>query len=108
MTVEKTETQDFAGIFKALGDETRVRILLLLNARPRAVNEIVDLFNLAQPTISRHLSLLKQSGLVAATRRGQQIIYSLREDVMRSKGVGFFTQFDCCRELIQEKAGRRK
>ena len=46
-------------VFKALADGTRQEILQLLEEQPYTVGEIVSKFNLSQPTISRHLSVLK-------------------------------------------------
>jgi ArsR family transcriptional regulator len=99
--MQKPDTEKHAEAFKALGDETRVKIVLLLNTEARSVSEIVDFFNLSQPTISRHLLMLKQAGLVRAKRQGQQVIYSLDEDGLRELGLGFFVAFDCCREMLK-------
>ncbi len=66
-----------AQAFRALGDETRLRILILLSAAPRPAGDIVAEFNLAQSTISRHLAVLKQAGLVRSERDRQHIIYEL-------------------------------
>jgi ArsR family transcriptional regulator, arsenate/arsenite/antimonite-responsive transcriptional repressor len=66
-----------AQVCKALSDETRQRILLLLRNEAMNVGQIVENFTLAQPTISRHLAVLRQAGLVKAQRSRQQMIYSL-------------------------------
>ncbi|MCK4856701.1 MAG: winged helix-turn-helix transcriptional regulator [candidate division Zixibacteria bacterium] len=104
--MQKLEAGRYAEIFKALGDETRVKIMLMLNTRSRSVSEIVDFFNLSQPTISRHLALLKQAGLVAAKREGQQVIYSLDEKQLPESMSSFLASFDCCTELF--KTGKNK
>lgn len=108
MAIDKNDTSAYSEIFKALADETRVKIMLMLNTRPRPVSEIVDLFNLAQPTISRHLTLLKQSGLVTSRRKGQQVIYSLNEEALRDKGLGFFESFECCKSGSNSSSSTRK
>ena len=77
------ELRELAQIFRALGDITRQRILLLLSKQPMNVNSIVANFELAQPTISRHLAVLKNARLVSAVRRRQQIIYHLVPATMR-------------------------
>ncbi len=64
-------------MFKALSDETRQKILQFLKGGPLSVNEIVQRTELAQPTISHHLNLLKQAGVVVTQRRGKQIFYTL-------------------------------
>lgn len=64
-------------MFKALSDETRQSIVHFLKSEPLSVNEIVERLNLAQPTVSHHLNILKQAGVVITERRGKQIYYSL-------------------------------
>ena len=64
--------QQLDAIFKALADSTRREILKLLIDRPLAVHEIVGHFHLTQPSISRHLSILRAAGLVLHERRGQR------------------------------------
>ena len=93
---EKFKPRLCAEIFKALSNETRLQILLMLELRPRSVNEIVDFFTLSQPTISRHLHVLKKVRLVNVERQGQKKIYSLNESTLRDHGFAFFTMFQCC------------
>jgi DNA-binding transcriptional ArsR family regulator len=90
-----------AEILKAVADPTRQQILKLLEDKPRAVTEIVDHFSLSQPTISRHLSVLKNAGLVQAERHGQYVVYSLRPARLQSICHGFFGSFDCCATLFR-------
>lgn len=68
---------DMYAIFKAIGDPVRLDILKLLSEGPKSVGEIVDSFDLAQPTISHHLGILKHAGLVATRKENRSIIYSL-------------------------------
>ena len=83
--------------FKALSDETRREILRLLEAREHSVGEIVDRFSLSQPTISRHLSVLKEANLVTDQRRGQFVIYRLSGMAMARFSRQFFDEFRECR-----------
>jgi DNA-binding transcriptional ArsR family regulator len=76
-------------IFKALADSTRREILHLLIERRMAVNEIVDHFHLTQPSISRHLAILRAAGLVCHQRRGQRVIYRLGEPELIGIAIGF-------------------
>jgi DNA-binding transcriptional ArsR family regulator len=69
--------------FKALSDGTRRDILRMLSARPHTQNELVDRFALSQPAISRHLSVLRQAGLVLAERQGQSVVYTLDTTVFQ-------------------------
>jgi len=71
-----------ADIFKALSDETRLRIVnLLAKRRSMAVSDLVAALNMPQWHISRHLSRLRQIGLVDSTRRGTWMYYSLRDEL---------------------------
>ena len=65
-----------AQIFKALGDETRLRIMaLLVSARELCVCDIMAALNLPQSTVSRHLSYLRNAGLVVDRRQGIWMYY---------------------------------
>ncbi|SEM58481.1 autorepressor SdpR family transcription factor [Paenibacillus sp. OV219] len=68
--------------FKALADPTRRHILQILRDRSMTAGEIADHFNISKPSISHHLNLLKQAGLVLDERKGQSIIYSLHTTVV--------------------------
>jgi len=70
--------------FAALADPTRARIVDVLAARGRSVNEIVDEFSLTQPSISRHLKILREAGLVSVERKGQQRVYRLDPEPLRA------------------------
>lgn len=73
--------KQFAEIFKALSDETRVRILYLLIVSKESicVCEIVDSLEEPQYNISRHLKLLKHAGLVEENKKGRWKYYSLTQ-----------------------------
>jgi ArsR family transcriptional regulator, arsenate/arsenite/antimonite-responsive transcriptional repressor len=83
--------------FKALSDPTRREILRMLGRRDMSVGEIVDKFAMSQPSISRHLAVLRNAGLVVARREGQNVVYGLDTTVMQ----------DVVRALM-ELSGRRK
>lgn len=67
--------------FKALADPTRREILKLLRKGPRTSGEIAEQFSTAWPTISRHLGVLRDAGLILSERQGQQIVYELNTTV---------------------------
>ncbi|WP_134684426.1 ArsR/SmtB family transcription factor [Brevibacillus migulae] len=67
-------------ILKALADPTRLNIVALLNTRSCCVCELVPIFGISQPAISKHLSRLKQANLVSETRKGMWVIYSLNRE----------------------------
>ena len=65
------------GILKALGEDTRLRIMRLLSLQELAVTELVDTLGLPQSRVSRHLAILRQTGLVKDRREGNWIYYHL-------------------------------
>jgi DNA-binding transcriptional ArsR family regulator len=74
--VEHTHIMSDA-IWPALADPTRRALLALLCERARPVGELVDALNLSQPTVSKHLRVLRQAGLVYVTGDAQRRIYSI-------------------------------
>lgn len=78
--------------FKALNDPTRREILQLLKNKDLTAGEIVQQFNISGPSISHHLDLLKQAGLVEARKEGQFIYYSLNTTVV-DEILKWFIQF---------------
>ena len=80
-------------LFKALNDQTRREILELLKDKDMNAGEIAAQFNMTKPSISHHLDLLKQAGLVDSTKDGQFIIYSLNTTVVDDI-VKWFMQFN--------------
>lgn len=69
--------------FKALADPTRREILRLLARGDMSAGEIAARFTMSKPSISHHLGMLKQAGLVQDERQGQSIIYSLNTTVFQ-------------------------
>ena len=71
---------EYINIFKALGDENRLRILLMLKQRPLCVCEIHEVLNIALSTLSAHLKLMKNAGLITDKKDGRWVVYSLSEN----------------------------
>ena len=69
-------------IFQALDDPTRRHILELLKKQDLSAGDIASEFDMTKPSVSHHLDILKQAGLVIAMRRGQFQVYSLNLSVM--------------------------
>jgi ArsR family transcriptional regulator len=67
--------------FRALADPTRREILRLLRDGPKTSGEIAEQFPTSWPTVSRHLSVLRDAGLILSERNGQQIVYELNTTV---------------------------
>jgi len=68
-------------IFKALSDPVRRKILSLLKEKDMTAGEIASQFDISWPSISHHLNILKQAGMVIDERRGQNIYYSINTSV---------------------------
>jgi ArsR family transcriptional regulator len=69
--------RDFLAVTKALGDETRVRALMALRDRELCLCQIIDLLGLAPSTVSKHMTLLQQAGLVERRKEGRWHFYRL-------------------------------
>jgi ArsR family transcriptional regulator len=69
--------------FKALSDKTRREILLMLKDGDMSAGEIADRFSTTHATISHHLKMLRDTGLVSVKRQGQSMIYSLNTTVFQ-------------------------
>ena len=70
-------------VFRALADETRRDILRLLRDGPLTSGEIATRFDSSWPTVSRHLAVLRDAGLVVTERRRQEIRYELNTSVFQ-------------------------
>ncbi|MGC0417997.1 ArsR/SmtB family transcription factor [Embleya sp. AB8] len=82
--LDEESAADLARVFKALGDPVRLRLLSMIAARAGGemggeicVCDLTPAFELSQPTISHHLKLLKQAGLIDSERRGTWVYYRL-------------------------------
>ena len=81
--LEPAAADDHAATFKALADPTRVSIVSRLAAGDACcVCDLTDAFGLSQPTVSHHLRVLRDAGLVEAERRGTWAYYRLRPDAI--------------------------
>lgn len=92
---EPDESVSFA---KAIADETRQRVMSLLCCRWMCVGDIVDeMHGISQPTVSHHLAILRDAGLVYVRREGKQVFYSLNQDEV----------VDCCGRIMRIFAPER-
>ena len=69
-----------SNLFKAVSDCTRLRILWMLRARPLCVSEIRHVLQLAVSTVSQHLSILQNAGLIVDTKDGKWVNYCRNDD----------------------------
>ena len=92
-------TIDCVEFCKALADDTRQRILTILLQEEKCVGDIVAEFEMSQPTISHHLSILKQFNLVTSRKEGKQVFYAInQENVVECCGqlIAKFEAEECC------------
>jgi len=81
--MEPAAAEELAAVFKALSDPTRVSIVnRLACGETCCVCDLTDAFALSQPTVSHHLRILREAGLVEAERRGTWAYYRLVPDAI--------------------------
>jgi ArsR family transcriptional regulator len=85
-----TNVPDPVTFAKVLADETRQQIMKLTCCRWLSVNEIVECLNVTQPTVSHHLAVLRDAGLVQAKEEGKQTFYQLNSGMVNV----------CCDRLV--------
>ncbi|MBC8186474.1 winged helix-turn-helix transcriptional regulator [candidate division KSB1 bacterium] len=68
---------EYLKIFKALGDKTRLRIVMMLKAKPMCVCEIREIIGSTMSTISNHLKILKEAGIIGFKKEDRYINYEL-------------------------------
>ena len=82
---------------KALGEQTRLRLLRLLFGRPLSVNEIADRLKVSQYNVSKHLRIMREAGLLKSEKRGKLHFYGvsqkLRKEMPPGDGV---LDLGCC------------
>jgi len=86
--MKKVNPVEFA---KAIADETRQQIMTLCCCRSLSVSEIVEKTHVSQPTVSHHLAILREAGLVDVRHEGKQTYYMLNQERMVA----------CCGQLMQ-------
>jgi ArsR family transcriptional regulator len=93
---------DFVRAFRALGDPTRQRMLALLEERGElCVADLAGNFAMTQPSVSHHLRILKDAGLVVADKRGKEVFYAINPDELSRCCQLYFAKFSCCRPVLK-------
>lgn len=87
-------------ICMAVGDPRRIQILYALHDKPRYVSELAEDLDIPQPTISRHLAVLRQRSLVTADRDGAAMVYRLTDDRL-------IDVLDIMRQLLRDSLDRQ-
>ena len=83
--VERAQAERMAAIAKALGDPVRLQLVDVLrkHAGKVCVCELVPLFDLSQPTVSHHLKVLRDAGIVGSERQGLWAFYYVNSDALK-------------------------
>lgn len=94
--IEDEVINNVSELFKILGDNTRVKILTVLEKDALCVNDICECVNMTKSAVSHQLRILRQAKLVKSIKLGKEVIYSLDDDHV-------FQIFECAKEHILEK-----
>jgi DNA-binding transcriptional ArsR family regulator len=91
------QAPDCVPALKAIGEETRVRIVELLLERPLGVDEIAETLAVSQYNVSKHLRILREAGLLNVQKHGRRRLYALPDDIRRESGArGHVLDLGCC------------
>lgn len=99
-TLEREVDQLHAEICAGLAEPTRILILYALSESPRNVTELANSLNLNQPMVSRHLKVLRERGMVTATRVGAAVEYQLADRRL-------IEALDLLRSILRDNLTRR-
>ena len=78
------DVQKIAGIFKALGDENRIRILKMLQSGENCACKLLEELNISQPTLSHHMKILCDAGIIKGRKEGKWTYYSVNCEGVRT------------------------
>ena len=99
-----------ADVYSAIADPTRRALLLRLAKGARNVNELLEPFSISQPSVSRHLKVLRDAGLVRSSKQGRLRVYQIEADKLREvhDWVAHFEQYwdaklDALGEYLKKK-----
>lgn len=101
--------EEMDNIFQALASKHRRQILAYLSATDMTAGEIAERFDMAKPSISKHLSILENAGLIAREKKGQYVHFSLVEASLVNTLNGFVQEVcPVSRPLKKESELKRK
>jgi DNA-binding transcriptional ArsR family regulator len=96
-----------AAVFKALSDPTRRQILLELKQNTLSAGELVALFEMTGPSVSRHLSILKNAELISEKKEGNRVLYSSESENLADCLNEFISQV-CPTQINQRRQIKKK
>ena len=89
-------TMDMAVMLKAMGDENRIRILWILYKGEACARDVLEKLEISQPTLSHHMKILCDSGIVTGCKKGKWVYYSLCREGIESLRGGFEKLLEAC------------
>lgn len=102
-------------IFQAIADPTRRSILVLLTSQAMTAGAIANNFDVARPTISKHIQILSECELVESEQKGREIYYALKVDKMKEIDVWleqfrkmWKQRFDALDDILSEMKNKKK
>jgi ArsR family transcriptional regulator, arsenate/arsenite/antimonite-responsive transcriptional repressor len=95
-------------VFEALSSTVRRKILAYLSAADLTAGEIADRFEISKPSVSKHLSVLENAGLIVGERRGQFIHYSLVRDNLLNTLNGYIQEVCPVSRPLKKESARLK
>ena len=102
---------NIAQVFKALGDETRLKIIEILSCGELCACDILESFDITQPTLSYHMKILTESGLVKSRKEGSWIRYSNNteqiNEIREYWNIISSAQDNCICKTIKEKKNEK-
>lgn len=102
------DQKQYTRYFKAFGDNSRFRIIQLLASKEMSVNDIAEAVGLSQPTVSRHLAILRDADIVIDRREGQQVFYSLNKKAVETCCSGFCDCLEIPARAVKAKKKAKK
>ena len=102
--VNEGKEASWADTFKAMGDRTRLSILLRLLQGEQCVTDLAKGLKMDAPKVSFHLTRLKFAGLVVDERQGQRVIYRINPELVEEVGDAVVLDVDCCKLKFPKSA----
>jgi DNA-binding transcriptional ArsR family regulator len=95
-TAAGDQANDCVVALRALGEDTRVRIVAVLIDAPLDVGEIAERVGVSQYNVSKHLRILREAGLLQLEKRGRRHLYALSDGIRRDAAGGGVLDLGCC------------
>ncbi len=96
-----------AKIFQALASDPRLRILAYLSKTSMTAGEIAERFDMSKPSLSKHLSILENAGLIKGEKRGQYIHYSIVEEHIVNTLDGYLQEVCPIRRPLRKESAKK-